>query len=489
MSTRDLLVMGLYLASLPLLTLWMAGRQKTARSYLGGGHDLPWWGICLSLVATETSTLTVVSVPGVAFRHGMVFVGLAAGYLLGRCLVAWLLLPRYVAGHMHTPYQFLGQRFGATVQRAVSLTFLVTRVIGEAVRLLAGTLPLAMLLAAFHLPHGPLAIMGALMALTLLYTVFGGLKAVIWSDVIQFCTYLLGAILCAAILWHGLPPGTVAGLARAGRFHLFDHGTALLADPFAPASALAGGAVLAMASHGTDHLMVQRLLAARSLRDARLALVASALVVGLLFAALSLLGILLSAAPAAGPSPYPSLRGDDIFPYYIVHGAPAGLSGLLVAGILSATMGSLSSTLNALTSAAMTDFPAQCRRVARATGLGDLSLARWLTCAWAALLIAVAQSFGQGATSLVVFGLSVGAYAYGPMLGAFLFGLFAPRADGRAVLAAYGATLAAMGLVELWVRPGGHALAFTWIVPLGVVLFSGFGLLASGCRRFRRAVT
>lgn len=486
MSTLDLLVMGLYLAALPLLTLWMAGRQKTAQSYLGATHDLPWWGICLSLVATETSTLTVVSVPGVAFHRGMVFVGLAIGYLTGRCLVAWLLLPRYFAGGMRTPYQFLGQRFGAPMQRAVSLTFLITRVIGEAVRLLAGTLPLAMLLAAFHLPHGPLAIMGALMAMTLLYTVFGGLKAVIWSDVIQFCTYLLGAILCAAVIWHGLGPGTVADLARAGRFHLFDHGTALLADPFAPASALIGGAVMAMASHGTDHLMVQRILAARSLRDARLALVASALVVGLLFGALSLLGILLSATPAGG-APYHSLRGDDIFPYYIVHDAPAGLSGLLVAGILSATMGSLSSTLNALTSAAMTDFPAQCRRMAGALGLHDLSLARWLTCVWAVLLIAVAQSFGQGATSLVVFGLSVGAYAYGPMLGAFLFGLVARHTDSRAVMAAYGATLAAVALAEFQLRPGGQAISFAWIVPLGVVLFFCFATLASSFRRFQKA--
>ncbi len=278
MSTCDLLVMGLYLASTPLLTLWIVGRQKSARAYLGGTHDLPWWGICLSLVATETSTmLTVVSLPGVAVHRGMVFVGLAIGYLLGRCLVAWL-LPRYFAGHLSTPYQFLGRRFGA----ARGVPDFSGNAGDRRGRAAAGRNVAARhLLSAFHLPHTPRAIMVTLMVMTLLYTVIGGLNAVIWSDVIQLCTYLLGTILCAAVIWHALGPGMI------------------------------GGGVMAMASHGTDHLMAQRILAARSLCDARLALVANALVVGLLFGALSLLSILLSTAPTGAS--YQSLRGDDTF--------------------------------------------------------------------------------------------------------------------------------------------------------------------------------
>lgn len=474
MSLTDLLVMLAYLAAMPVVALVLAGRQSSPQSYLEGHGDLPWWALCLSLVATETSTLTVISVPGIAYGSGMVFVGLALGYLLGRSIVAWLFLPLYQQGQMLSAYDWLGQRFGAPMQRLASATFLITRLLAEAVRLFAGMLPLATMLAAMHWHLPQPVVLGAIMLLTLLYTVCGGLRAVVWSDSLQFCLYLSGAAACVGLLWHAAPAGTWHTLQQAGRLHLFAHHASLLNNPFTPLAAIGGGTLLSVASHGTDQLMVQRVLAARSLRDARLALMGSAVGVAILFALLSLTGVLLwvhnggrTLAQAGFSAP------DAIFPAYIVYGLPPGLRGLMLAGILAATMGSLSATLSAMTAASVGDFAPLCARATRALRCTPLGFARLVTLAWAMALVGCAGLFAHGSQSAIMLGLSIAACGYGPMLGTFVAGMAIPRTTARTLAPAFAMSVPLMVWTMLTLRPYGQALAFPWLIVLGMVALFG----------------
>ncbi|MFT9015812.1 MAG: sodium:solute symporter [Acetobacter sp.] len=488
MTVIDLVVMAAYLAGMPVLSLALAGRAPSAHSYLEGHGDLPWWALCLSLVATETSTLTLISVPGVAYGSGMVFSGLALGYLLGRAIVAWRFLPLYQQGRMLSAYDWLGQRFGARLQRAASGTFLITRLLAEAVRLFAGMLPLAAILEAMHMAVPKAVVLCAIMGATLLYTLRGGLRAVVWSDSIQFVLYLLGAGICATLLWHAAPAHALALLDQAGKFQLFTHHTPPFTSAFTPLAAIGGGAVLSLASHGTDQLMVQRVLAARTLRDARLALMGSAVGAGVLFTLLSAVGVLLwlhhggVSARAAG-----FLTPDAIFPAYIAHGLPSGLRGLLVAGILAATMGSLSSTLSAMTAATVGDFAAPCQFIATRLNLSPLRLARLVTILWSVMLCLCAGLFAQGSQSVIMLGLSIAACGYGPILGSFVAGMLVPRLNEADLLPAFCLSVPLMLLAMQGLHPYGRSLAFAWLIVLGMATLFALALTGYAIRQIRHA--
>ncbi|AHI25357.1 symporter of Na+/proline [Komagataeibacter xylinus E25] len=486
MSAIALSIICIYCLGLPLVAFALSGRQDSVSTYVGGRHDLPWWAICLSLVATETSTLTIISIPGVAYGGGMVFVGLGVGYVIGRALVAWLFVPHYFSGRVGSVYQYLGQRFGQAMERTVSFTFLATRVLAEGIRLFAGMLPVAAILSAMDLALPQWLVMVVIVGLTLGYTMLGGLRAVVWSDAIQLGVYVAGTMACIALLYHHATDLQIHMLRHSNRFHLFHKSRLYFLDPYTPCAAMIGGAIMAMASHGTDQLLVQRVLAARSLADARKALVGSGVLVGCLFAMLSLVGMLLWARNDEKSLAAMGLPASDaLFPDFIVHGLPQGLAGLLVAGLLSATMGSLSATLNAMASATLLDFAAPCRAMARWMRLSPLGFARLVTVLWAIILVLAALGFARSHGPAVVFGLSVASCAYGPMLGAFACAMFDRQADGRDVLPAFIMALAAMcGAMMFW-RPHGHAIAFTWLVPLGGGIMLACVWIMRGIRRGR----
>lgn len=459
MSITALVILA-YLVFLPTVSLALSRGQRGDPSQ--AHHDLPAWAIGLSIVATETSTLTVVSIPGVAYGNSFVFVGLALGYLLGRIIVAFRFLPLFRDRNMASAYQYLGQRFGHGVQRVVSASFLVTRLLAESVRLFAGMLPVAALCAASGLPGlnspiGHIALLAAIMALTLSYTMLGGLKAVIWSDSIQLVLYLVGAFTCIAILLHRLEPGTLSHTLQNA--HLFSSGKPPFTSPFTIAAAIIGGTVMTLASHGTDQLMIQRCLAARTLRGAQAAMIGSAFLVGLLFAALSLVGALLYAQHHGAPLATP----DQLFPDFILTLPPA-LRGLLVAGILAATMGSLSSAMNAMTGAVMGDFKPFLRRFE----LSDRALSQRITAFWAVALILATLFFSSGIHSAVLFAFSITSYCYGAVLGVFLLAMLRSRAKPRCAYAAFAAALATLGILAD-VSIQGHAIAFSWLTPAGAL--------------------
>ena len=477
MRLLDLSIILIYMVAIAAVGLRLSGRQSSAAAYFVGERDLPWWAVCFSIVATETSTLTVISVPGVAYLGAFGFVELAIGYLLGRSLAAWLLLPLYMQGQLVSAYQYLSQRFGPRLQAVASVTFLVTRLLAEGVRLFASAIPIKLLLDAIGLPTGYVTIIAGLSLVTVLYTYVGGIRAVIWTDAIQMSLYIGGACVCIAVLLGEVGLGGLGQAYAAGKFQVVNFSAPILTSPFNAVAAILGGAVFSMASHGTDQLMVQRVLACKTLADGRRALVGSAVVVMAQFALFSLVGALLWVHLGGKTVAELGLRSsDDLFPRFILDELPPGLSGLLIAGILSATMGSLSSALNSMANSTVADL---WRAVGRGRDdAGALRLSRLLTLAWAVVMAGFACLFTDTKGQVVLLGLGIAGYTYGALLGAFLLGLVVRRARERDAIVAFLATVAVMTIV---VRS--YALAFTWYVPLGVAVTLAVGSALSMAAR------
>lgn len=483
MSTLDFAVIAVYFVLTLGIGLWSTRNQATAGDYFLGARNLPAWAVLFSIVATETSALTVLSVPGIGARGDLTFLQIAFGYLVGRIGVAIWLLPGYFDGTQETAYARLETRFGAGTRRTMSVVFLVTRFLGDGVRIFVGAIPLA-LLTGWNIPVA-IVVMGAV---TLVYTWAGGLKAVVWTDVIQLAVYVSGGIAALFVAWNlaGGPAESLALSADAGKLRIFDF-TVNFTSTYTILGGLAGGALLSAASHGTDHLIVQRLLATRSLRDAQLALVGSGVAVILQFLLFLFVG---SAIWAAGLAPA-ELPSDTIFPRFIIEQLPAGLSGLLVAGILAAAMSTVASSINALASSVTHDL------YSGWTGERDparlLRIGRGFSIAWGIALIGAAlmfHAFASGTdTPVVVLALSIASVTYGALLGAYILAGRWPRAAGGDVILAAAITIALMLLVVFarplsasagmsWLAPVAR-LAWPWYVPLGTAVCVTVGALAS----------
>lgn len=468
MRPLDIAVIAAYCAAVVVFGLVLSGRQRDASDYFLGHRGLPWWAIMLSIVATETSALTVISIPGIAARGDLTFLQLAFGYLAGRIGVAVLLLPGYFEGTQDTAYQRLERRFGPAARRAASGVFLLTRALADCVRIFATAIPLA-IITHWSLPAGILAIG----LVTVIYTWVGGLRAVVWVDVIQLGMYLVGGV--ATLVVATRLAGGSGAFARA-----WDAGKLVTLD-FTPSfkvlytfwGGVLGGALLAGASHGTDHLIVQRLLAARGLKDAQRALIGSGVFIIVQFALFLLVGtsLWLAGADQGG-------RSDAIYPSFVITRLPAGLAGLVVAGILAAAMSSHASAVNSLASASTHDFYAPLSRRQDPTHL--LWVGRWLTLLWTAVLVAGAMAFRNQNTPVVQLALSVASITYGALLGTYLLGGWWWRARQRDVIRAIIVSVLAMTPVVLgvpWhVLPG---LAWPWYVPLGTAVTVATGMASS----------
>jgi SSS family solute:Na+ symporter len=477
MRPVDWMVAALYLGAVVAAGTWLGRRQAGASDYFLGRHRLPWWAILLSIVAAETSAITVISVPGIGYASDLTFLQLAFGYLVGRVAVAWLLLPSYARGRLQTAYELLGTRWGAGARRASSAIFMATRAMADSVRIFATAIPLAVITGWSY----PASIL-VLGAATLLYTYTGGLRSVVWMDVVQLAVYTLAGAAALTAALH-LAPSALSEAARGGRLRVIDP-TLSLTAPYTLLTAVVGGAMLSAASHGTDHLIVQRLLATRSLRDARLALVGSGVVVILQFALFLTVGAAMRAAFPAGAA----LRGDEVFPRFIVTHLGGGLAGLAVAGLLAAAMSTTASALNSLASATTHDYYAPITgRVADDRHL--LRAGRLFTLLWGGVLVVGALLFRQREAPVVVVALSIASLTYGALLGAFVLARFA-RVRERDVVTALVAGSLLMAVVvfagPLASVTGGwpplatlSRLAWPWYVPLGTALTVGIGLSAS----------
>jgi SSS family transporter len=422
LSRIDLTVVAVYIVGMTALGAWFTRRQKDLQAYFVGGRNVGWFMILVSIVATETSAVTFLSVPGLAYNPqggNLTFLQLSFGYIIGRCLVAWLLLPLYMRGELFSAYEVLRQQFGPAVQRVASGLFLATRTVADGLRLYLTALVMQ------YVGWGVETAIVVVGGVTIVYTYLGGMKAVLWTDLVQFFIKVGGAALAFVFILRHLPGGWgefVAAGESAGKFRLLD--TAW--DPTVPYNLWAGvigGAVFSMASHGADQMMVQRYLCARSLTQARLALVLSGFTVLAQFLLFLCVGVGLFAARQAGWFAVPEgTRNDEVFGLFIVTRLPVGVVGVLVAAVLAAAMSTLSSSLNSSANASVTDFyrPLRPRHPERFYVL----LSRALTVFWGAAQMAVAvvaYRFG-GERSVVDRVLAVAGFTTGLILGLFLLG-------------------------------------------------------------------
>ncbi|HET7620886.1 MAG TPA: sodium:solute symporter [Gemmatimonadaceae bacterium] len=485
----DVLVLLAYLGATTVLGVWLGRDQKTARDYFVADKAIPWWAILFSVVATETSALTFISIPGVAYLGNLTFIQIALGYLVGRIVVSYTLLPRYYEGELVTAYSLLEKRFGTGTRRFASVTFMVTRAFGDSVRVFATAIPVALILGP-QVPReyvGPVSIL-LLGVFTIIYTYHGGMRAVVWTDVIQTMVYLLGALAAAWLIGRGVSGGwgeILAGAGAQGKLRIFDLSLGL-DKPYTLAAGLIGGAFLSMASHGADQLIVQRLLAAPSVKGARKALIGSGIAVIFQFLLFLLIGIGLYAYYHARDFASP----DAIFPSFIVDVMPPGLTGLVVAAILAAAMSTVSGSLNSLSAATTHDIYLPVTR-RNADDPRVLKMGKVFTLVWAVILIGGALMYHQEGTPVVVVALSIASFTYGGLLGGFGLAILWPRAIQRDAITGMAVGIFAMTLVvfakqiiaaypSLASLLGPFAsIAWPWYVLIGTAITITAGILSS----------
>jgi SSS family solute:Na+ symporter len=479
----DLLIIAVYLAGITLFGLRFRKRQRTMRDYFLADRNIPWWAISLSIVAAETSTLTIISIPGLAYDSNLTFLQLVMGYVIGRVIISFVLLPQYFRGELYTAYQLIERRFGPELRTVTAGLFLLTRAAAEGVRVYAVSIVVAIALGT-----GEVTSIAIITLLTLIYTFEGGLAAVIWTDVVQTFIYVGGTLVGLITILHLVPGGWSSVEALASGLHkfqvfdfsLFDSATSspwphlsfivIFAKPYTFWAGIIGGAFLTTASHGTDQLIVQRLLAARNQRQSALALLSSGVAVFFQFGLFLFVGVMLFAYYRVPSSTFG--RADRIYPTFIVSRMPHGIAGLLIAAILAAAMSNLSAALNSLSSSSIMDFYLRFR-----PAIGDagrLRLARLATIGWALVLFGLALFALHRVGRVVEVGLQIASVAYGALLGVFLLGVLTKHANQRGAIV--GMVCGFSMELYLW---GWSQVAFTWWVAIGTCVTFAVGYAAS----------
>src|SRR5438874_410660 len=463
----DFAIIAAYLVGITLFGLRFRKRQRTLRDYFLAGRDIPWWAIALSIVAAETSTLTIISIPGLAYDTNFTFLQVVLGYIVGRVIISFVLLPHYFKGDLYTAYELIEKRFGPHLRTLTSGLFLLTRAAAEGVRVYAVSIVVSIALGT-----GEVASIAIITLLTLIYTFEGGLAAVIWTDVVQTAIYLGGTLLGIATLIHFVPGGWthIHQVAAAGdKFRVFDFGLSIW-KPYTFWAGVIFGAVFVTASHGTDQLIVQRLLAARNLRQSKAALLSSGAAILFQFGLFLLLGVMLFAYYMVPSSHFG--KADRIYPTFIVTHMPHGISGLLIAAILAAAMSNLSAALNSLSSSTMVDL--YLRLHTQTDEQRRMRLSRISTLIWATVLFALAVLCLHRVSRVIEVGLQIASVAYGALLGVFLLGVLTHRANqlGAAVGMLCGFAIE----VYLWQFT---VVPFTWWVMLGTMVTFSVGYSCS----------
>jgi SSS family transporter len=464
----DLAIIAIYLAGITLFGLRFRKKQRSLRDYFLADRTIPWWAIALSIVAAETSTLTIISIPGLAYDTDMGFLQVVFGYLVARIIICIIFIPAYFRGEMYTAYQLIERRFGPHLRSLAAGLFLMTRAAAEGVRVFAVSIVVAIAIGT-----GEIASIAIITLLTLIYTFEGGMAAVIWTDVIQMIIYIGGTMVGFVTLLHLVPGGwstihTTA--AAAGKLRIFDF-TPTFSKTYTFWAGLIGGTFLTTASHGTDQLMVQRLLSAKNKAQSQTALLTSGIFILVQFSLFLLVGVGLFVFYRHFPPATPFTRSDRIFPTFIVRDMPRGISGLLIAAILAAAMSNLSAALNSLSSSSIVDF--YLRRRPQTPENRRLALSRASTFGWALVLFGLAI-LSQHGGRVVEVGLSIASVAYGAMLGIFLLGLLTKRANERGAMIGMACGFA----VELWIWLG-TKVPWTWYVVIGTTVTFTIGYIAS----------
>ncbi len=456
-----------YLIAITLYGVHFRKKQQSMRTYFLGGKTTPAWALSLSIVATETSTLTIIGTPGIAFAGNLSFLQLIVGYLVGRVFIALVLIPAYFKGEMYTAYELMKRRFGTTTKHATAAVFLVTRALAEGVRVFAVAIVVGLVLGS-----GDIWSILIISALTLIYTFEGGLTAVIWTDVIQLFIYLTCTLITFFVILGYIPNGWEGVLANAGpKFALWNFSWNFHI-PYTFWGGVIGGAFLNTASHGVDQLIVQRLLAAKNERDSKIALLSSGVVIFFQFALFLLIGIMLYSFYGYHPELTAPANNDKIFPSFVVTFLPHGVRGIMIAAILAAAMSNLSSSLNALASTTVVDFYQPFLKKTASTA-EQLRISRWATVLWGVVLTVLAI-LSRGVKSVLEFGLTIASITYGGLLGVFLLGVLTKKANQTGSIA--GLIVGVASMLIIWHY---SSIAFAWYVLIGTVITFAVGYAVS----------
>ena len=482
MQTIDLVIIFGYLIGITAFGIWYAGKQETTEDYFVGDRNVPWWAIAMSIVATETSTITFVSVPGIAFaRNGnFQFLQLVFGYMLGRIVISLIFIPMYFKGELQTVYQLLGDRFGTKVKMLASGLFVIMRNIADGIRLLLTAIVLAAVYTSFNPGTDQATVIVASIILLgivmIVFTFYGGIEAVIWVEVVQLVIYIGGAIAAAVVLINNIDGGFAGAVALGQQFDKFDvfEFTLDFTKTYTFWGGLLGGCFLTMSTHGTDQYLVQRYLCTSKPRSATAALLSSGAVVLAQFIGFLFVGVLLFAfyapynaaeyiqAGVAGsgvPATFPFLKGDQVFPNFITEHMPAGLSGLVVAAIFAAA---LSSSLNSIAATFINDLYKPFAGEKSDKYL--LKLSGVLTVMIGIIQIGFAVLFMQTGESALNLALSVASLINGPILGVFLVGAFLKGAREIHALIGMSASIALMIYILLATK-----IAWPWYALIGSI--------------------
>ncbi len=428
--------------------MWQGRLNKTTDDYFLAGRSQHWIMVMFSIVATETSVLTFVSIPGLAYRGDWFFLQLAMGFIIGRILVSIFLLPAYFETEVVSIYEVLGKKFGTGIQKLSSGIFLITRILADGIRFLA-TAVIVQVLTGWSLPTAVILIG----IVTLIYTVFGGIRTVVWMDSFQFILYLSGALIVILHIFSSttaVPGDFLADLLHEGKLSVFRFGNDILTNPWLFWSAFIGGIFLSFASHGADYMMVQRTLTCANLKSARKAMIGSGFFVFLQFSLFLLAGSLIYISLGGIP-----LDKDREFAYYIIHELPVGLKGLLLAGVLSAAMSTLSSSINSLASSTLKDWFKKG---------ANLQTARKVSVFWAGVLILIAMVIDESDKAIVELGLQIASYTYGGLLSLFIISKIKKEFHSISLIVGLLSSLLAVYFAQQ------NDLAWTWFILLAIIV-------------------
>ena len=482
MKPLDLVIIVAYLAGVVAIGFWCRKRQKTTRHYFLAGRHLPWWAIAGSIVATETSAITFVSVPGLVYARGgnFTFLQLVFGYLIGRVIICLLFIPAYFRRNLLTIYELLRSRFGGSVRSLAASLFIVMRTIADGVRLLLTSVVMSSVVHAF-LPGSDMTTAAAVSVVCiggvmLLFTTVGGMEAVVWTEIVHVGVYIVGAAAAIVILTHSIDGGLTGAIAAgraAAKFRFLDFAPDLT-RPYGFWAGVIGGCFLNMSTHGTDQYMVQRYLCTTSARKAQVALLVSGVVILVQFVVFLFIGALLFgyyrpsmlAGYATGPAAAPFRTPDQVFPDFIVHHVPSGLSGLLVAAVLAAAT---SPSVNSIAATAVSDLY---QPLVRNRSDGHyLRVSRVLTVVAGIVQIGVALALQGQTRSAVDTALGVASLINGPILGVFLLGTM-KRAGKSGALIGMSAGIAAVTLIYALTH-----IAWPWYTVIGSLTTLAVGTL------------
>ncbi|MDZ7288335.1 MAG: sodium:solute symporter [candidate division KSB1 bacterium] len=507
----DVGIIILYFITIISLGLYMGRREESMEDFALGGRKIPWWAVLASIIAAETSAATFLGIPAEGYRlQSALYVQLMVGTILARIIIAFLFIKPYYKYQVYTVYEFLQKRFGEISRIAGSVIFLVTRVLASGVRIYIAAVVLVVAWK-FLTGESPtleqyVVAISIMTLLTTVYTMMGGIKAVIWTDLIQACVMFGGALASLVIIVHLIPggwEGIKAGTNNFANLKIFSTGLqnertlyeamlSIFRQEYTIWAALTGYIFLVMATHGTDQDMVQRMLTATDYKRSRLSLIMSGVADVPIALAFVTIGIFLYAYFQRVPDSSLPQAHNEIFAYFIINKMPVGLRGLIIAGVFATAMGSLSAALNALATSFVKDFYTPYIKK-NAGEKHYVFAARVFTFVFAILMIIVASLAAYSVLhnpklTIIPIALGIIGYTYGSLLGMFLIGMLTrTRGNDRGNLIAMvcgfltvlvlsgtaNTLLGWFGLPQLEVPQ----IAFTWYIMFGCIVTFLVGIM------------